>query len=307
MVSKRNCALHTLTNILMIVCVVTLLLGMLSIGTYAWSASDIRGKLWDQGGVSTASADDTLSANALIKYAKSGVFGDTCRSSVITETNNGQKMSINQILSADGCNKDLAKFYNEASAYAQIVTARMSLHDESGSRLDAAMERFSDLAQDIFAIMIGFGFLASILVFVILFLRLAWMPTHQIQRRSFFEDVLTAGVATILLGNIWIVISLFQSSFNRFWQTFAVYSKNWRTVANMVLDEFQGFIVGISGIATLVVLVMFVVNFALLALDGSNIQKRGDRVSALTMCAFAAMGLGAVTIIVGFFWNIIAI
>jgi dihydrodipicolinate synthase/N-acetylneuraminate lyase len=103
---------------------------------------------------------------------------------------------------------------------------------------------------------------------------------------------------------MWLIMSLFQSIFNRFWQTFAVYSKDWRTVANMVLAEYKGFITGLSGIATLVVLAMFIVNFMMMALDADNANKRSEKIQSLLHCAIAAAGLGSVTLIVGFFWNI---
>ena len=310
MLSKKSLLIYDIKHILVFSCVLFLLFGAMVLGVSAASISErigtIRKDLWNEGGVSTASADDILSANALAKYIESGVFGDDCKSNIknIAEATWSGPTILQEI--KDQCPK-AGTFYDNASTYSSIVSARMIAHDRTGSRLDAAMERFSGLAQTVFSILIGFGFLTSILVFTILFLRLAWLPTHQIQRRSFFEDVLTAGVGTMLLGNIWIVISLFQSSFNRFWQTFAVYSKDWRTVANMVLVEYKSFIVGISGIATLVVLAMFVVNFALLALDGSNIQKRGDRISAITQCGIASVGLGAVTLIVGFFWSALSV
>jgi hypothetical protein len=137
-----------------------------------------------------------------------------------------------------------------------------------------------------------------------MFMRISWMPSHAIDRRRMIIDVATAGGATMLLGNVWVVVSLFQSCFNRFWQTFAVYSKDWRTVANMVLVEYKGFIIGLSGIATLFVLAMFVVNFIGLALDGGAANKRSEKIQKILQCSIAAAGLGSVTIIVGFFWNL---
>ena len=263
--------------------------------------STLRGKLWTKGGTVSMSNGETLTLNALLHYAREGAFGEACKSSVLAEDRSGITWTMSTFESK--CTAGGA-FYRNAEKYGNIVDARMSIADPTGARLDKAMTRFSLLADEVFAIMIGFGLLTSLLVFIIIFMRISWMPSHAIDRRKVIIDVATAGAATMLLGNIWVVISLFQSCFNRFWQTFAVYSKDWRTVANMVLVEYKGFIVGLSGIATLLVLGMFVVNFIGMALDGGAANKRSEKITKLVQCAIAAAGLGSLTLIVGFFWNL---
>lgn len=267
--------------------------------------STLRGKLWTKGGTVSMSNGETLTLNALLHYAREGAFGESCKEAVLAEDRNGAVWSLDggDPSFTEKCKKGGA-FYENAKKYGNIVDARMSIADPTGARLDKAMTRFSLLADEVFAIMIGFGLLTSLLVFIIMFMRISWMPSHAIDRRKVIVDVATAGAATMLLGNIWVVISLFQSCFNRFWQTFAVYSKEWRTVANMVLVEYKGFIVGLSGIATLVVLAMFVVNFIGMALDGGAANKRSEKITKLVQCAISAAGLGSLTLIVGFFWNL---
>lgn len=286
---------------------VFILLGLICIGVSAapnLNADTLRGNLWNTGGISTMSNSDVLTGNALLKYAKSGVFdieGFDCSQAVQSM----QTATVDQIINNSKCKK-ASEFYTNASAYAEIVEARMKIADKNGSRLDAAMNRFSDLATTIFSALIGFGLLTSFLVFTVLFMRIAWMPAHVMEKRRMVVDIGTSAASVVLLGNIWVVISLFQSCFSRFWQTYAVYSKDWRTVVNMVLTEYQGFLVGISGIATLFVLAMFIVNFIGLAMNGSNAQKRSEKINSLIMCAIAAAGLGSITIIVGFAWNLLS-
>jgi hypothetical protein len=260
----------------------------------------LRGNLWTKGGSVSMSNEDTLTLNALLHYAREGAFGEKCKTYALNNT----YATLNDFTSDTTNCKKGAEFYIMAEKYGRTVDARMSIADPTGARLDKAMTRFSLLADEVFAIMIGFGLLTSLLVFIIIFMRISWMPSHAIDRRKVIIDVATAGAATMLLGNIWVVISLFQSCFNRFWQTFAVYSKDWRTVANMVLVEYKGFIVGLSGIATLLVLAMFVVNFIGMALDGGAANKRSEKITKLVQCAIAAAGLGSLTLIVGFFWNL---
>mgnify|MGYP003294007733 CR=1 FL=1 len=226
----------------------------------------IRNYLWTQGGEATVSNAEILTVSALVRYARDGVFGNTCQYNIETANLNNIK-TIDDV----GTKCPAAKeFYEQASAYAGFVDARMKQADPTGQRLENAMIRFSDLAGEIFAILTGFGLLTSILVFVVIFMRLSWMPSHSYQRRQVMMEIATSGACVMLLGNMWLIMSLFQSIFNRFWQTFAVYSKDWRTVANMVLAEYKGFITGLSGIATLIVLAMFIVNFMTMALDADN-------------------------------------
>lgn len=300
--NQKTVFYHTLKILTLISLTAVTLLSFMCIGiSAAPTASNLRDNLWNSGGISTISNSDVLTGNALLKYAKSGVFGSDCNQAVQSK----KTATINEIINNPKCKK-ASEFYTNASAYAEIVEARMRTADRNGSRLDSAMNRFSDLATTIFSAMIGFGLLTSFLVFTVLFMRIAWMPAHVMEKRRMAVDIGTSAASVVLLGNIWVVISLFQSCFSRFWQTYAVYSKDWRTVINMVLSEYQGFLVGISGIATLFVLAMFIVNFVGLAINGSNAQKRSEKINSLIMCAVAAAGLGSITLVIGFAWNLLS-
>lgn len=258
----------------------------------------IRDKLWKVGGIATMTNTETLTLNALLHYGREGVFGTApgCYT-----PNAIQSKDLNSYL---GACEDARVFYNNAANYGDIVAARMEIADPTGARVDKAMNNFSNLADVVFSIMIAFGQLTALLVFTIQFMKIAWAPSHAIDRRKMILDIATSGVSIMLLGNLWLVMSLFQSCFNRFWQTFAVYSKDWKTVAHMVLVEYKGFIVGLSGVATLLVLAMFVINFTALALDGGQANKRSEKIQKLLQCSIAAAGLGSITLIVGFFWNL---
>ena len=266
------------------------------------SSEDMRNKLWKSGGVTSVTTSDTLTANALMHYGRNGVFGHACQTSLKGYGN--ANVTLSQVLTAPGCN-NLSKFYQNAQKYGDMVDARTKIADKDNMRLDAALTEMNKLTQVVFSYMIVFGELTAILVFIIMFMQMAWMPSHAFQKRKMFVDIATAGASISLLGNIWLVISLFQSSFNRFWQTFAVYSKDWRSVAAMVLVEYKGFLVGLSGIATLLVLGMFVINFIGLATNAGQANKRSEKISALLNCGIAAAGLGSVTLIVGVFWNML--
>jgi hypothetical protein len=74
----------------------------------------------------------------------------------------------------------------------------------------------------------------------------------------------------------------------------------------MVLVEYKGFIVGLSGIAMFLVLGMFIINFVTMALDTGGANKRGEKMQNILHCSLAAAGLGSITMLVGFFWNLFA-
>lgn len=293
----------------LITAIITMLLIFITFGSVvalaAWKDNSQSGRdvLWTKGGISSVSNAEILTVNALLRYASDGVFGDECRHTV--KLYGSDFTTISSFTNKHGgvCKK-ADQFYVAAQTYAGFADARMKLADPTGERLDKAMTRFSDLATEVFAFLIGFGCLTAILVFVIIFMKLSWMPSHSYQKRQVLMEIATSGASIMLLGNLWVVMSLFQSIFSRFWQTFAVYSKDWRTVANMLLSEYQGFITGLSGIATLLVLAMFIINFVGLAMEGDNANKRSEKIQSLLHCAIAAAGLGSVTLIVGFFWSL---
>ena len=166
-----------------------------------------------------------------------------------------------------------------------------------------AMFDFNNNAHVVYSFLIGFAFITSMLVFILIFMRITWLPDHPIKRREAMEDIITSGVAVILTGGIWIVISLFQSIFDRFWSSYAVYSKDWKTVANMFLYEYKGLVVGILGIAALTALLMLIKNFIALSFSGDNPGARKQKVTSILFCGLATAGLGGLAIFVSFFWN----
>ena len=74
---------------------------------------------------------------------------------------------------------------------------------------------------------------------------------------------------------------------------------------NRVFSKYKGFIVGCSGLGAITCMLAFVMFFIKM---GANSMNPGERSKTLTMLLFTgagAAGLGAVTLIFGFFWNII--
>mgnify|MGYP001024512301 FL=1 len=74
---------------------------------------------------------------------------------------------------------------------------------------------------------------------------------------------------------------------------------------NNLFARYKAFIVGISGIGAITMIVLFIVNFLKLGTSAGNPQARSQALSGVLWTGLAAAGLGAATIIVGFFYNAI--
>lgn len=214
-----------------------------------------------------------------------------------------------------GTGTDPTSFVNNASQYAYYIQAGLTTKTQGGAAqgyryedlgdgmLKKAMFDFNNNAHVVYSFLIGFAFVTSMLVFILIFMKITWLPDHPIKRREAMEDILTSGISVILTGGIWIVISLFQSIFDRFWSSYAVYSKDWKTVANMFLYEYKGLVIGILGIAALTALLMLVKNFIALSFSGDNPNARKQKMTSVLFCGIATAGLGGLAVFMGFFWN----
>ena len=68
-------------------------------------------------------------------------------------------------------------------------------------------------------------------------------------------------------------------------------------------ERYRGFIVGISGVGAITMIVLFIVQFMKLGASAGNPQARSQALGGVLWTGIAAAGLGAVTIITGFFYN----
>lgn len=72
---------------------------------------------------------------------------------------------------------------------------------------------------------------------------------------------------------------------------------------NALFTKYRSFIVGISGIGAISMIVFFVIQFMKLGASAGNPQARSQALAGVLWTGIAAAGLGAVTIVVGFFYN----
>jgi len=70
-----------------------------------------------------------------------------------------------------------------------------------------------------------------------------------------------------------------------------------------LFSKYKNFIVGIAGVATISMLLFFIINFMKLGATAGNPQARSQALGGVLWTGIATACLGAVTIIVGFFYN----
>ena len=74
---------------------------------------------------------------------------------------------------------------------------------------------------------------------------------------------------------------------------------------NDLILRYKGFIAGISGIGTVTMILLFIFQFLKLGSSAGNPKARTEALVGVLWTGIAAAGLGAVTIIVGFFYRAI--
>lgn len=70
-----------------------------------------------------------------------------------------------------------------------------------------------------------------------------------------------------------------------------------------IIEKYRGFIVGISGIAAITMIVIFIFMFLKLGASASNPSARSQALVGLLWSGIAAAGLGSVALIVGLFYR----
>lgn len=72
-----------------------------------------------------------------------------------------------------------------------------------------------------------------------------------------------------------------------------------------LIEKYRFFIAGISGVGAVSMILFFIMNFLKLGATSANPQERSRAITGLVFSGLAAAGLGAVTFIVGIFFNAI--
>lgn len=72
---------------------------------------------------------------------------------------------------------------------------------------------------------------------------------------------------------------------------------------NNLFGKYRTVVVGVSGVGAITMIVFFIINFMKLGSSAGNPQARSQALTGVLWTGLAAAGLGAVSIIAGFFYN----
>ena len=72
---------------------------------------------------------------------------------------------------------------------------------------------------------------------------------------------------------------------------------------NNLFGRYRTVVVGVSGVGAITMIVFFIINFMKLGSSAGNPQARSQALTGVLWTGLAAAGLGAVSIIAGFFYN----
>lgn len=301
-----------ISNVLIIVLIIISIFNILSANVIAADDYSVEGILGIGDKLNNQymdSGNEVQSSSAFQKYIDSGIFDNgtgacsaSCNSSKITGTNTVETCIIQH---PNECS-EAQEYYDKNKTYSSYAASGLKQHDKSSGKLAAAMEGFNKNAHYVYSFLMGFGCLTSLLVFIIIFVRITWLPEHATQRREAMEDIVTSGVSVMLLGGFWLIVGVFQSMFNRFWESYTVFTKDWQTAANVFLVEYRSLIVGILGVATLTALLMFIKSITSVVIgSASSPQQKTAKMTQVLYCGLATAGLGGLTIFAGLFWNML--
>ena len=75
---------------------------------------------------------------------------------------------------------------------------------------------------------------------------------------------------------------------------------------NLFLKQYKGVIIGVSGIATLTFVVLFIISFMKLGASAGNPQQRHEALMALLWTGLASAGCASVAIFVGMSYGLLS-
>ena len=186
------------------------------------------------------------------------------------------------------------------------IAIQTNLSEKDQGRMDAFGEKFDEFMEKWYTILkyvLIFGVISTFLVFIFIFMKLSFLPSHPIERRKAMIDIITSGVSTAMLGSLSIFFNIFYGTFSGLIETKAMLSGDWEAVFSIVLYEYRMFIVGVLGVATLTMVLMFIKSFLSLGTSAGNPTKRSAALLGVLLTGIATLGLGGLTFWVVFFLN----
>lgn len=189
----------------------------------------------------------------------------------------------------------------EVSAAADGESAFNRINIKNEKTLNSALDKLFGQIRWIISIITIFGTITSFLIFSYSFVRISTYPTDPILRRKSMVDILQSGIATILLGGLSLILTVFYKTFMNFIENNVMLASNYRAAFAMALNEYKYLIAGILGVLTLTMLILFIKDIIDLAISGHNPQERAKNIKGLLITGLATVGFGGTGIFVAIF------
>ena len=143
-------------------------------------------------------------------------------------------------------------------------------------------------------IVMVFGILTSVLVALWNFFKIAFMPSHPMQRRTALESIVTSSVVAILLAGLTLIMNILIGTFQGSFASAMIYATDWRVAGVVFLAQYRDIIVGVFGIITMSMVLALSWQFMNLVLAGGNPQKRTQAITGILITAAATAGVGGI-------------
>ena len=176
---------------------------------------------------------------------------------------------------------------------------RINIRNEK--ELDDALDNLFGQIRWIISIVSVFGTITSFLIFSYAFVRLSTYPTDPILRRKCMVDILQSGIATVLLGGLSLILTIFYKTFMGFIENNVMLISNYKAAFAMALNEYKYLISGILGVLAITMLILFIKDILDLASSGQNPQARAKNLKGLLITGLATIGFGGTGIFVAIF------
>ena len=152
-----------------------------------------------------------------------------------------------------------------------------------------------------------FGILSGVLVTLINFLKIAFMPSHPTQRRNALDSIINSVIVIIALSGLTLVMNLIMGTFQGSFASSMIYATDWRVAGVVFLAQYRDILVGVFGIVTMSMILAMAWQFMNLVLAGGNPQKRSAAVSGILITVAATAGVGGIMTVMSLMTGLIGV
>lgn len=186
---------------------------------------------------------------------------------------------------------------NNAKASVDEISGRInktSIDDVRKESLNKSLNSLYTVVRNATTLVMVFGILTSIIVALWNFFKMAFMPSHPMQRRNCLETIASSSVVAILLSGLTLIMNVLIGTFQGSFTSSIIYANDWRVAGVVFLAQYRDVIVGFFGIITMSMVLALAWQFMNLVLAGGNPQKKSAAITGILITAAATAGVGGI-------------